>query len=142
MLTINALSHLDHGLTTAHLRFLLERYRDRDAFFIETLELPPALAALECGLYGPIMGDAPIAEADVVWRPRADRPYASRLVRRPPRPTRLLTIIAGPHEAFACMLYTSFGGPAAPRELGDPALAGAELEAARAFWAEHALSDR
>lgn len=140
MLTITALSHLDHGLTTAHLRFVLDRYRDRDAFFIETVELPQSLAALECGLYGPIMGDSPIAEADVVWQPRAGRQLSSRLVRLPPRPTRLLTIVAGPHEAFSCLLYTSFGGPAAPRELGDPALTGIELEAARGFWLEHALA--
>jgi hypothetical protein len=42
------------------------------------------------------------------------------------------------------ILYTAFGGPAAPREPGDPSLDGNEagLAESKAFWAEHALSSQ
>lgn len=38
----------------------------------------------------------------------------------------------------ACVLYTAFGGPAAPQEPGDPACK--DPVASAAFWREHALS--
>lgn len=140
MLTLTALSHLDHGLSADHIRFVLDHYRSRDAFFVDTLELPEGLQALSCGLYGPIMGDEPVQDTDVVLQPRSGRPYASRLVAWPARPTRLLTVIAGPHESLLCMLYTSFGGPAAPREPGDSSLTGDDLRKAEEFWRQHALA--
>lgn len=61
---------------------------------------------------------------------------------RPSRQTRLLTVIAGPHEGDGCVLYTAHGGPAAPREPWDPSLNddAAALEESRAFWSVHALS--
>jgi len=52
-----------------------------------------------------------------------------------------VTIIAGPHEGHSCILYTAYGGPAAPREAADPYIESEEeREASRAFWAVHALS--
>lgn len=136
MLTIAADSHLDHGLRAEHLRWLLERFRDREAFFVETVELPAELPPLSSALYGPTMSDAPVLDTEVVLEARGGRSWPSRLVDRPQRPTRLLTVVAGPHEGLACVLYTSYGGPAAPREPGDPALAAASVEAqesSRAF---------
>ena len=140
MLTITTHSHLDHDLTAAHLAFMLERYKGWDEFFLDTVELPKHLPPLCCGLYGPTMGDAPVLDADVVLQPRTGRAWPSRLVDRPMRTTRLLTTVAGPHEGLSCMLYTSYGGPEAPREPGDPTLVGDTLAQATAFWAQHALA--
>lgn len=131
-------SHVDHGLTEGQLRYLLDRFADRTSFFIETIELPEDLGSVPCGLYGPIMGDPPIAEADVHHERRGARAWTSRLVERPSRPTRKVTMIAGPHEEHACILYTAFGGPLAPQEPGDPGCK--DPAASAAFWREHALA--
>lgn len=142
-------SHLDHALTIAQVDYLLERFADRDAFFIETIELPENLGTVPCALYGPTMGDVPIELGTlyITYERRGDRSYASRLISLPPRPTRMVTVIAGPHEGIPCVLFTAFGGPLAPREPGDPTLHAmaepektAELEKSEAFWAVHALS--
>lgn len=74
--------------------------------------------------------------------------------------SRLVTVIAGPHTAcpaggactgatcadydshveHACVLYTAYGGPQAPREPGDPSIKSwEELVASREFWSQHAL---
>ena len=169
-------SHVDHALTPAQLRYLLEHFAERRAFFLETIELPEALGTVPCGLHGPIMGDPPIAETAVTYHPRGDRAWPSRLVDRSARTTRQITVIAGPHEepcepcnatgstfslsradsghgdghttcsrchgagklAHACILYTAFGGPAAPQEPGDPGCK--DPATSTAFWREHALS--
>jgi hypothetical protein len=94
----HAESHLDHGLTTAQVEFLMETFAARDSFFIETVELPEALGTVPCGLHGPITGDAPIAEADVTYAKRGTRAWKSRLIDRPAKPSRSVTVIAGPHE--------------------------------------------
>jgi hypothetical protein len=131
-------SHLDHGLTGYHLENVFARLEGFTGFFVKTLPIPADLAPLSCGLYGPTMGDAAIAEVEVTYAVRGLRTYTSRLVARPMRPTRLVTVIAGQHDGEPCVIYTAFGGPAAPRELGDPSLD--DLEARAAFWATHALS--
>lgn len=175
-------SHVDHGLTEAQLRYLLARFADREAFFLKTIELPEDLGTVPCGLYGPIMNDPPIRDEEVTSAQRGERAWASRLVDRPARPTRLCTVIAGPHEEtcgecggagerisleipygstpityacescgggfgrgkgsgvvrHACVLYTAFGGPAAPQEPGDPGCK--DVGASTAFWREHALA--
>lgn len=140
MLSITSSSHLDHGLSAAHIAFMLKHFQDRDSFFIETVELPEELSPLQSGLYGPAAGDAPIQDAEVRLGARGDRSYSSRLIDQPTRPTRLLTVIAGAHEGLPCMLYTAFGGPQAAREPGDPSLEGEELQESERFWAQHALS--
>lgn len=140
MLAITADSHLDHGLTTAHLRFILEQLHDRTGFTLITLELPQGLEPLSCGLHGPLMGDLPVPDAEVLLEPRKGRPWPSRLVNRPVRPTRLVTVVAGPHEDIPCLLYTAYGGPEAPREPGDTSLSPEARQKAREFWQHHALS--
>lgn len=131
-------SHVDHGLTEAQLRYLLDRFADREAFFIETVTLPPELGTVPCGLYGPLMGDPPIREDEVTYAVRGTRAWASRLTTLPARQQHEVTVIAGPHEEHACILYTAFGGPLAPQEPGDPACK--DLAASTAFWREHALA--
>lgn len=133
-------SHVDHGLTKAQLDWLVERFADRKAFFIETVELPSELGTVPCGLFGPVMGDAPVPESEVSYETRGTRQYTSRLVKRDTRPTNKVTVIAGPHGESAVVLYTAFGGPLAPKEPGDTTLAPEKLEESRSFWAEHALA--
>ena len=135
-------SHLDHGLTPAHVDWVLRRCADRTSFFIESFELPVELAGLSSAIYGPIAGDPPVDEADVVYAVRGERSGTSRLVRLPARTSRVVTIVGGPGDDGSMVLYTSYGGPAAPREPGDPSIAGnAEaLAESRAFWAQHALA--
>ena len=132
-------SHLDHGLTTAQLRWLLEQFGDRDAEFTETVDLPWELGPIPCALWGPVMGDKPVLTGTIPKR-RGGRLWFSRFVARDMRPGQQVTIIAGPHEGLPCVLYTVFGGPLAPQEPGDPALKPEDRPAAEAFWSEHALS--
>lgn len=142
-ITILAASHLDHGLTEAQISYLVQvfAFSDRDGFFIETLELPEELGTLPCALRGPLRGEPPIKEdSEVFYEKRGNRPYTSRMVAWETTPTRQVTIIAGPHEDYSCVLYTAYGGPLAPKEPGDPTLKPEEREASERFWSEHALA--
>lgn len=131
-------SHVDHSLTEDQLSYLLARFADRQAFFIETITLPVELGTVPCGLYGPLMGDPPVREDEVIRAPRGSREWSSRLVDRPARPQRDVTVIAGPHDGHPCVLFTAFGGPVAPQEPGDPGCKDPAVSAA--FWQEHALA--
>lgn len=133
-------SHLDHGLSQAVINHLLDKFASKDAFFIEEMTLPPELGEVPCGLYGPIMGDAPISEDEVYYTPRGERKYTSRMIRKPKRTSRVVTVIAGPDDGEPCVLYTAFGGPLAPREPNDPTLPEEKLAESQDFWAQHALS--
>lgn len=161
-------SHTDHHLTPDQVDYILTRFREREAFFIETVELPEELGTVMCGLHGPAMGDAPVEDWEVTYAVRGGRAGPSRLCDRPIRQTRLLTVIAGPHEepcafcrgtgwgergslpircnctdgkvSHACILYTAYGGASAPREPWDPSLDEAGKAESVAFWATHALS--
>lgn len=132
-------SHLDHGLSQVMVDFLLDRFAGRAEFFIETVELPVELGTVPCNLHGPATGSAPVPEAEVRYAPRGTRAYSSRLCDRPAVQTRLVTVIAGPHDGQACILYTAFGGPLSPKEPGDPELKDSERAESERFWAEHAL---
>jgi hypothetical protein len=94
----HAASHLDHGLTEAQVDHMMKTFDDKSSFFIATIELPEQLGTVPCGLHGPITGDAPVTEADVTYAKRGTRAWDSRLVDRPAKPSRQVTIIAGPHE--------------------------------------------
>lgn len=135
-------SHLDHGLSPAVVDYIMTRFADRAAFFIETFELPVELGTVPCGLYGPIMGDGPITD-DCPFlheEKRGNREYTSRGIKTDTRQVRTVTVIAGPHEEHACILYTAFGGPITPKEPNDPTLAPDKLDESRKFWSEHALA--
>lgn len=133
-------SHVDHGLTKAHLDYILQRYSDRNQFFIETITLPAELPSLTDALYGPANGDAPVPDADVHFAQRGNRPGDSRMIDAPLRPTRKLTVIAGPHEGHPCVLYTAFGGVLTPKEPFDPTLDLAQWAESKEFWSQHALA--
>lgn len=135
-----AASHLDHALPRDVVDYVVARFAARTSFFLESIELPAHMPSVECGLHGPAMGDAPVPDAECESAVRGDRGGPSRLCARPPRPCRVVTVIAGPHDGHPCVLYTIFGGPAAPREPWDPSLSEAERAESVAFWSEHALS--
>lgn len=92
------ISHRDHGFDMAQWAHILEKYTDRDAFFIDTFELPEELGMVTNELYGPSSGDPPVAESEVVYAKRGDREWDTRFVKKPKRPTRFVRVIAGPHE--------------------------------------------
>lgn len=135
----HAESHLDHNLTPEQIAYVMAQYGDVTRAFTVTFELPPELGTVPCGLYGPIMGDAPIDELHTYFAKRGTRAYDSRMIRKAPRPTRKVTLIAGPHDGNPCVIYTVFGGPLAPHEPGDPSCP--DVDASRRFWTEHALAD-
>ena len=137
---IIAASHLDHGLPVDVAAYIAERFADRDAFFIETIELPAELPSAKSALHGPCVGDAPVSDLEVWHEIRGNRQGPTRFCARPPRVTRLVTVVAGPHGSEPCVLYTAYGGPEAPREPWDPSLAPQQIEESREFWATHALS--
>ena len=132
-------SHLDHGLTQDHVDFLMKKFADRTDFFIETVEMPSELSDLQNELYGPRAGDDPVTEDEVHYAVRGDRKGESRRIAKPSRPTRFMTVIAGPEEdVLGLVLYTAYGGVSAEREPFDaPPEA---LAASEKFWAEHALA--
>lgn len=133
-------SHLDHGITDAQLGNLLQRFEGRTGFFIATVELPAELGNVPCALFGPAVGDEPVAESEVVYRKRGDRQWSSRLIEcAHPRRSRRVTVIAGPHDGEGCVLYTAYGGPQAPREPGDIRLEMEKLHEDRAGL--HDMSD-
>ena len=130
-------SHLDHALTEAQVQHLLATFAERTGVFVATVELPPDLGTVPCGLYGPAMGDEPVPPAEIWYAPRGMRAYASRLCDRWPRPTRMVTVIAGPHDGYPCVLFTAFGGPVTPQEPDDPGCK--DPVASKLFWEQHAL---
>ena len=143
MLVITKDSHMDHGLSSEIISYILEKFGRKEGFFIETITLPRKLGEVPCGLYGPIMGDPPVPldEVRMVKRPKRSGP--TPMIDLPPRPTRKLTVIAGPHEEFDTLLFTAFGGPLAPREPHDPDITDEEeREASAEFWSMHALSSQ
>jgi hypothetical protein len=135
-------SHLDHGLSDGAIKYIQKKYKDCDRFFIESFRLPRKFGMLESALYGPLAGDPAIKEGQVEYVTRGDRKWPSRMIKKPMRKTSMVTVIAGPHEGDACVLYTAYGGPAAPREPGDPSVQKdqALLEESEAFWSKHALA--
>lgn len=123
------------------LDFAFMYFRGYTEPFIETVELPTRFGTVECGLYGPAMGDLSIWEMHVWYAKRPGRSWESRLINKPTRQTRRLTVVAGPYDGHPCVLYTVYSGPAAPKEPGDPTIKSeAERMGPEAFWAHHALS--
>ena len=130
--------HDDHGISDSQFRFALNKLEDQkltNGFYLKTFELPGELGSADSLIYGPIVGDAPIEDWECDLVRRGERPNLSRLFKikhnRPPRKSKLLTIIGSGQT-----IWTAHGGPAAPREIGDPNAGQDSID----FWAEHALS--
>jgi hypothetical protein len=61
-----------------------------------------------------------VPEDSVTYVARGERTWKSRTVTLDkPRSSRLVTVIAGPHDGEPCVLFTAYGGPTAPREPAD-----------------------
>ena len=134
-------THLDHGVSRKVQEWVLDQIKDNEGFCIGTFDLPMHLSSLQSGLYGPLMGDPPVQPEDVYHKQRGDRPGESRMVSLPLRPTRKVTVVAGPHEGRD-IVYTIYGGPCAPREPFDSSLNESDRREAETFWSQHALSDQ
>jgi hypothetical protein len=128
--------HADHALGQAHKDLAEKVAAEKEGFFLVTLELPEDLPDLPCVLWGPVMGDPAIAESEVTRVKRSDDRPPSRVVARPTRPSRLMTVIGIGGET----IFTAYGGPAAPREVGDPSMNEEEAKESAEFWAQHALA--
>lgn len=135
-------SHLDHQVSAEHIEWAKDwikvginvgRYTPGEVH-VWSMELPPELPGLWTALR-----EAP--ESEVTYQVRPPRKCASRTTSDRMAWTRQMTAVFGPHEGIPFALYTAYGGPAAPREPGDPSIANmAELEESREFWTTHALA--
>jgi hypothetical protein len=143
MLVIHPESHVDHvpaSVIEFVKNFFATSTNPAKINVTATLSLPDEVDAVDCSLYGPAMGDPPVSEDEVQYQVRPGRSWPSRMVARPIRQTRTLTLVAGPHDGHDLVLYTYYGGPAAPREVNDPDLEVADSEASIEFWRHHALA--
>lgn len=137
MIAVVAASHVDHlprEVIDAALAQVGPALADLAKTEVVIAEITLPGAALPCGIYGPAAGDPPVEESEVRYATRPGRKWPSRLIDRPTRPSDRVTLVAGPYEGQA-VLYTAYAGPAAPPEAADPKAD----DAAKAFWAEHAL---
>lgn len=131
--------HADHGVSDRHIKELALYSVPRSGFFLKTVRLPMGFDDLMTGLYGPVMGDPPVREDQVEYRVRNNRKGESRVVARPHRRTRLMTMI-GIRDEKGVTFFTIYGGPAAPREPWDPSMNDAERAESVEFWSKHALA--
>lgn len=135
-------THTDHNLTVEHMAFVLAwlELSAPKGFIVAEIILPDTLPALYCALHGPKMGDPPVPESECMRFVRGDRTGKSRMCLRPSRLTRIVTVVAGPHDGNPCVLFTAYGGPTAPREPFDNSIATAkEQRESVDFWHDHAL---
>lgn len=131
-------SHLDHGLSPQAVAYVFSIFGETAERFSVSITLPDWIKEVPCALYGPAVGDPPVPEAEVEYLVRGKRPYKSRIIHRPLRMTREVTVIAGPYDGHPCVLYTAFGGPITPQEPLDPNCK--DRVASEQFWKDHALA--
>lgn len=91
-------SHVDHAIKRDQWSYIVETFKNRTGFFIETIELPPSIGFVQNELVGPTCGDPPVFESEVTYERRGTRAWDSRMVHQIKRLTRFVRIIAGPHE--------------------------------------------
>jgi len=131
--------HADHGITPEQMEWI-QNVLVREApegFFIKQVQIPAELGTVRNAMYGPASGDAPVAESQVSYRPRGDRPWSDRVVNWPTRPVGYVQAI-GVREGDAFKLFTVYGGPLAPQNPDDPSCR--DVPGAKKFWSQHALS--
>src|SRR5262249_37215646 len=107
-LVVSGLSHTDHVAPDV-INYIEALFKDRTGHFTETITLPDHLPEVDDGLYGPINGDAPVCEGEVFYARRPGRASPSRLIDRPSRKTRNVTVVAGPRRGLPCVLITAYG---------------------------------
>lgn len=135
------LNHSGHGVTPAQMRYVraqLELVLTKPGPFIVRIELPAELGTIQNGLHGPVCGDDPIEDDDVVFCVRSPRDYADRCIDRPFRQVDYVHAIGELGESGFCLIETVFGGPVAPCHPDDPKCS--DVDSSKHFWASHALS--
>ena len=133
------IAHKDHTMTEAIRAWALSQFVALSGgFHVSTFTIPADLGTAPNAMHGPSEGDAPIEESEAFYGTRGDRPVLSRLCDRAPRSSKLVTVI-GINQAEP-VIFTMYGGPAAPREPSDASMSPEERETARKYWAAHALS--
>src|SRR5690606_7992850 len=91
-MNIAKIFHADHGVSDEMLKWAVEEIKPT-GFFLKTLTLPSHFPDLQNALYGPSAGDEPVSDTETHLKQRTpDRPH-SRMVKKPKRATRLLTVI-------------------------------------------------
>ena len=68
---------------------------------------------------------------------RGNRDWEDRVIDKPRRPSRKLTMIGMREEDGSITLFTAHGGPPAKQNADDPSCG--DKEESKAFWATHAL---
>lgn len=127
-------SHLDHGLTDAHLEWvcgLLVEVDDKPV--VSTLRFPDHLPPLPCALH------SGVPEGEAFYEVRGDRNGKSRMCRRENYMTRVITLVTGHHDGQDGVLFTAYGGPEAKREPWDVPDGTPERCESESFWSTHAL---
>ena len=143
-MTTIKIAHDDHGLEAPHIAVLEAELADWEGeFTLRVVDLPEGCPSLQCALYGPSVGDAPIEEPEVTYVRRNGRPGPSRMLPgAPQREARRMVIIAGPGKEGP-MVYTAYGTRGtspAPREWWDSGMTPSEAIEAAGFWCLHALA--
>lgn len=130
-----------HGISPEHLDWLGTHSDVLAAKGPVTITIPDHLPPVPNSLVGPSMGDNAVSEDEVIYLNRGGgRPYNSRMVKGPHKPTRMLTVISRPHkDTGKPFLITAFGGPLAPKEIEDPTHTPESKEESKKFWSQHAL---
>ena len=130
--------HADHAITDAQQEHINSALSGQaGGFFIRQIAIPSALGTVPCGLHGPAMGDEPVPDAECRQEARGGRDWTDRLCGREPRQVDYVQAI-GIRDGDSVTLFTVYGGALAPQNPEDPT--NSDPEAARIFWAEHALS--
>ena len=140
---ISGITNIEGGLTFAQIQHVKELYKDREEEFIETITMPINLGLVYCCLHGPLVGELPVREDEVVYKELSKSAGGmSRLCTRPPTDSAMITVLAGKDGKGRCICSKLYGGPKRPPEPFEPCVQGdPRLEdESRVFWAQHALS--
>ena len=141
-------SHYEvHGIHPDHLEYLTShpQVKNAEPGSSVTLPLPDHLPPLKSALVGPSVGDPPVTQntPGVHTANRGDGRPDSRMIHGEHRPTGEINAVVIPDhtQEGRKWLVTTYGGPAAPREPGDPSLkeGSPEHKEAKDFWRDHAL---
>ena len=141
----NGIAHDDHGITDELVEWLQSHEAianakpDESGITKVVLEIPEGMSA-QCALHGPSVGDEPVDEREVQYFGRGDRKTKTRTVFRNNRPAKNVCFI-GLVGNLAFTVYGTNSDTPSPQEPDDPHILPDNVEYAKKFWAEHALSD-
>ena len=136
-------AHDDHPITDQQMEWI-QTHPDllaepNGTFLIKVLTMPEELGTIPSGLYGPVAGDDPVKEEDVVYFTRGDRKDKSRKINLPNRPARNICVI-GRKGIVAFTIYGTQSSEPSPKEPFDSFANEEERQKSIDFWSRHALS--